>query len=406
MSTRGDTVSLSSLEDDEEMLLSDHEGDQPSASNVHQQISKEEVEIERLQQEILRAKETHERNATRSRIVELKEARQTRKDLEKELQDIMRLQEGERPFIKEPTAKRRRTNTKGQPSDSLANPRRSGVKISAMPPYKGKSIQEAQAFIRGAERRFEQDKGYYYSTDNDKITFCVLAFEHIPEQKWTTYEEEAGPGNITWEEFKDFLLESIRDKDNRIFDAADKYEGAVQREGQSIDDFVTYLDTLERDLGVTDDTQRLRTLFAKLQPDLKAEVTRRNEVPKDRKSLISLARRIETTEKVISSAAKRGKKEVRANSVHLPRHTRSSLDHRFESPQTMHSQSIISDANRTPVGGATKSNRRDVKCFRCKGKGHSSRECPEVECYKCKRKGHISPNCPESRNAGNGQAHS
>ena len=81
----------------------------------------------------------------------------------------------------------------------------------------------------------------------------MASFEPKVERRWTTYEEEVGIGNTTWEEFKDFLQDSITDKGNRVLGAARAYNRARQREGQPIDDFVTYLDTLERELHIIDD---------------------------------------------------------------------------------------------------------------------------------------------------------
>jgi len=170
----------------------------------------------------------------------LKEARQTRQDLEAELQDIVRIQGEEREDDnRDQGRKRRRANTRGERLQSLDNlsqdlditdyipvQQRPVPKMRDLPIYKGKSVQEAQAFIAGAERRFRQDKGYLYNTDTEKIDACVLAFDTMPEQRWAGYEEEVGVGNTTWEEFKEFLLESIKDKDNRLLDATNKYEAA------------------------------------------------------------------------------------------------------------------------------------------------------------------------------------
>jgi hypothetical protein len=61
--------------------------------------------------------------------------------------------------------------------------------VRDLPTYYGRTIEEAQAFISGAERRFWLDRGYYYGSDQEKIDFCVLAFAEYPKRLWTSYEK-------------------------------------------------------------------------------------------------------------------------------------------------------------------------------------------------------------------------
>jgi hypothetical protein len=61
--------------------------------------------------------------------------------------------------------------------------------VRDLPTYYGRTIEEAQAFISGAERRFRLDRGYYYGSDQEKINFCILAFAEYPERLWTSYEK-------------------------------------------------------------------------------------------------------------------------------------------------------------------------------------------------------------------------
>ena len=324
-------------DDDESSQLSDVDID-PS---VQKSLQKEEKRIREIKDEIERRKALRvKEKAVRSRIGELEEAIRTRQEFEEELQDILALQEEEGIAEEsEPPHKRRKANTEGgrlaeapnpirQPDDTLPSRAQPAPKIPKMPPYKGKNIQEAQTFIAGAERRFRQDNGYYYGTDQAKIDFCVLAFETKPERSWTQYESDAGVGNTTWEEFKDFLFDSIIDKDNRILSAANKYEVARQRDGQSVDDFATYLDTLERELHITDDHHRQQSLYAKLHTDLKKRINQCAEIPRTRKGFLALARRIENSEKenAVLSRTKSSSREPSGNT--LRRNLRSNFQNR------------------------------------------------------------------------------
>ncbi len=408
--------------DDESSELSELSEEDVGLS-VQESIKREEKRIREIKDEIerrkaLRAKE----EAVRSRIGELEEAIRTRREFEEELRDILALQEEEGITEEEPPHKRRRANAEEdrlteapnpirQPYDAPPSRIRPAPKIPKMPPYKGKNIQEAQTFIAGAERRFRQDNGYYYETDQAKIDFCVLAFETKPERSWTQYESEVGVGNTTWEEFKDFLFDSIIDKDNRILSAANRYEGARQRDGQSVDDFATYLDTLERELHITDDHHRQQALYAKLRIDLKKRINQCAEIPRTRKGFLALARRIENSEKE-NAILSRTESSSREPSGNAPRqnHQRPRFQGRGSRSDGNGSSKpppgAISDANRTPVGGGSDSSRGGPRCYRCNSTSHPSRECPEVECYNCHEKGHISLNCTKPRRTGNGDARS
>jgi hypothetical protein len=127
-------------------------------------------------------------------------------------------------------------------------------RMPELPAYYAKNIQEAQDFISKAECRFCLDRGYYHPDDTSKINYCVLAFQTKPYRQWSVFEEDArGPRNTTWEQFKAHLFNSICDTTNRQLGAAVAYEKARQGEGQTTDDFAAELQTLERELGYTDD---------------------------------------------------------------------------------------------------------------------------------------------------------
>jgi hypothetical protein len=54
--------------------------------------------------------------------------------------------------------------------------------VRDLPTYYRRTIEEAQAFISGVERRFRLDRGYYYGSDQEKIDFCILAFVEYPKR--------------------------------------------------------------------------------------------------------------------------------------------------------------------------------------------------------------------------------
>jgi hypothetical protein len=219
-----------------------------------------------------------------------------------------------------------------------------------------------------------------------------------------------GIGNTTWEEFVAFLYDLLTDKDNRELDTASKLENAKQRENQSVEAFAIHLETLERELGIVDDAHRQRTLFGKLTDDLKARILRHGEVPRSRKALVSLARRIESAERIISNSSSSTKGATRnprrGADVPAPAAESGTPAQRPAAGNTQgDSKGTLSEANRTPIGTGKEGRRGTIRCYRCSEEGHLSPKCPNIECYNCKKKGHISTNCSEPRQ-GNGGARS
>ena len=223
--------------------------------------------------------------------------------------------------------------------------------IRKLPTYYGRSIEEAQAFIAGAERRFRIDGGYYYDTDEKRIDYCVLAFAEGPERVWSAYEETEGP--VTWDQFKEHLLDSIRDPVSRRFGAVREYEAIRQEVGQKVDDFARSLDVLERELGRTDDRQRADTLFSKLRPELQRDLLFSGDPPTTRQGVLRLARRMETAAEILGP-----------------------------------SPSLSREASET-----VPTHKGGRRCRFCGSSEHRPSRCPEATCHRCGGKGHFAKRC-------------
>ena len=249
--------------------------------------------------------------------------------------------ESSREHTEQPQRRRRR--------ESDQEPIRPPPRMPELPAYLGKDIQEAQDFISKAERRFRLDRGYYHPDDTSKIDYCVLAFESKPYRQWSVFEADTGVGNTTWDQFKAHLFDSICDTTNRQLSAAVAYEKARQREDQTTDDFAAELQTLERELGYTDDKIQAQTLFAKLRWELRKEISRRGSPPATRKGILDLARSIETAERLFGPERTEVKRE-----------------------------------------GSERATTRT--CRHC-GEDHASSRCPQAVCFRCQGKGHYASAC-------------
>ena len=99
--------------------------------------------------------------------------------------------------------------------------------------------------------------------------------------------------NTSWEDFVEYMKNAISDPGNRNIDSITRYEQAAQRVGQSVQAFVSYIDSIEDDLGYAGDKRSTNQLLAKLRPEIRSEINRQGDMPSTREKLISTTIRIE-----------------------------------------------------------------------------------------------------------------
>ena len=301
--------------------LSDENTDNNNEEDIEDdsEIEQRRRRLENITKEVVRRKALrNKKKAVQTCIAELEALDKQIRLLEGQLQQsplAEKEEEEDDDDEQEQGAKRRRANTAGDShrepvvhridTETQATSPRKPPKLPTLPEYHGKTIAEAQSFIRQSERVFRQDAGYYYPSDQSKIDTCVGRFKEKPRRKWDGREDAVGIRQTTWKEFKDWMLDSIQDKGNRVVYAANKIQDARQRQNQSIDDFVYYLDTYRSELARESEASRFQTLFAKLRPKNQIEALRMNPQPRTRLELIEAVRRFETIERLQANVAKK-----------------------------------------------------------------------------------------------------
>jgi hypothetical protein len=190
------------------------------------------------------------------------------------------------------------------------------AKTRDLPIYKGRNIKEAQAFFYAAELKWREDKDMTWVDDAAKVTHCVSCFEGTPVDTWKRRERAAGVDNTSWEDFVTFMKNSISDPANRNITAVQHHQKAMQRFGQSVPDFLSYLDSLEDELPSVNDETRRNNLFGKLRPDTQREISLRG-TPATREQLISMAITMENTMNTFNK-----NRERRAESLERGRYDR------------------------------------------------------------------------------------
>ena len=131
---------------------------------------------------------------------------------------------------------------------------------------------------------------------------------------WLKYEDNHPDTQFTWEELMEFLLNQIKSPINQELHIALTYTKAIQRPNQPVNEFATYLTSLEGQINPPYNTKHLIIhLFAKLRPELQVAITNYQEFPQTRDQLVSLAALLEENQK--SASAPQGRSNRRtANS--------------------------------------------------------------------------------------------
>lgn len=293
--------------------------------------------------------------------------------------------------------------------------------------YRGKSLREADNFFYDAELKWKEDQGYTWRSDDAKITHCVSAFEGLPKEMWRRKEKSGGTRGFTWNEFVQFMKDSIMDPVNRTTSAVEELDRCQQREDQTVQQFVSYLESRLDECQVYDDYLKRNYLLPKLRRALRAEVKRQAIIPKGYEALIALATRLDNNlrgedfsgEHLQSAQARsHGQKRERSkspkslqrnNSHHVPR--TSWRDQRKGKPS---SYRRASSANRTPLGPPMPilPDLSKIQCYTCKEMGHFATTCPrrvgpvrerpQVRCYNCDQLGHTARDCRNAPKAEKG----
>ena len=192
-----------------------------------------------------------------------------------------------------------------------------------------------------------------------------------------------------------------------------------------------YLDGLEEELGIVDESARARTLFAKLRSDIQTPMILSNNKPEGREELISYAIRVEGNLKTVKRVEREDSRTPRVPSDTTPREPRGETNPRRDgrypgsSPNPGANPSAnsgarrgssrgpgpsrpsgVSDVNRIPIGARTEVPRAPYICFHCNKPGHLIANCPERGCYNCGDKGHLRRDCTKPSRTGNEGARS
>ncbi|KAF4546985.1 Hypothetical protein D9617_77g092390 [Elsinoe fawcettii] len=234
--------------------------------------------------------------------------------------------------------------------------------------YEGKTIKEARSFIRDLELVFALSGRTNFPSDREKILYGVMFLAGEPKETWHHRYSVDELDDQTWLQFTQFVLDAVDDPVNRGVRVTLAYEGARQKDGQSIQAFASEMATLEEQLAPYSEEQRVRHLLAKLHPSLRNTIIKHHSIPRTRQELVSLGARIESTDK---ASTRRLDRETQEDPQDHPRKKQRSG--RWGKGAKKSSGDGESQAKSNPNPGPEQ--KATTECFKCGKMGHWAREC-------------------------------
>lgn len=260
------------------------------------------------------------------------------------------------------------------PSTLGATPKPKTFRPAEMRPYKGQSEGEHMRWFRDVDIKFIMSPEYF-TTDRDKIIFCMQSLEGDPATQWYQYFGAHDVAQITFAKFKEFLLDLVADPVNRRLAAYERWEEAKQRADQKVSVFKAALEDIEAQLPPFSEEHRANFFLAKLRPALKDKILSTGNVPRQREEILAQAI---MQEKVLERGRPAGGTKPGSGGSQK-------LEDRITKPgKTARSggkpsQSYDQGAKRKLESAKPNPDHKESTCYHCGKKGHWKPECPDID---------------------------
>ncbi len=255
--------------------------------------------------------------------------------------------------------------------------------------YSGKSTKELNDFLASLRMAFRYQPAQF-PTEETKVAFAAQYLEGLPMKEWDTrvQDQEAEVGRMSFADFEGFLRNLIIDPANRQRLALMSYSRAIQKEGQSIRRFVSYLEELEHEMEPYTETQKANHLLAKINPTIRHKLIEQGYHNQQwhREELVNTIAMLETNEAWIKAPRSRSdREESRPTRNQARRHWGTDKDVDIYTPDSENKSEP--QRERKLWQGTQKGDQRPARPPRSTG-GAKNREC-----HNCGKVGHYAASC-------------
>jgi hypothetical protein len=262
------------------------------------------------------------------------------------------------------------------------------------------SIKKRDEWLRDLSRAFEAAPKKFRS-QSKQILFALDYLDTEGRAKWDRYLDDQSEQNQqaakqSWERFKEWSQDLLRDATNRELNLITSINNATQRYNQSPLEFHNYFDSLEKQEVRKSESERANLFFAKLYPDFRDHMKLNlGTIPETREGMVQIAERMwepwikmqrkrknEGKDNENPSKYQRSDNQSRGRGTYRGRGNYRGGGGSFnpEQSQTKDREPPKPKENsdvkqRNPTGY----NGRFLKCFNCQSTYHLAKDCPQPQ---------------------------
>jgi hypothetical protein len=238
--------------------------------------------------------------------------------------------------------------------------------------YYGKNVKELEDFLTFWLIYIQSDEG---ESEAERVNIAASYLRGTPMKMWGKRLESQAPRITLWEDFKQWLRDSLKAPNQRILESTLALKELKQRQGQTAQELYVYMTELESNIPtMSEDQRRAWQLVNALHPEMRSRVVR------DLQS-------IDTVEAVLACAGRNESTVVDKTSKHEARRSDS-----VESRARRH-PSARRRFNRDKPDGSRRPNQPQEGGAPDATRGRDAATTPEGACFNCGEKGHRAKHC-------------
>ena len=286
----------------------------------------------------------------------------------------------------ETTALLKRASKRARLSENDSTQRTKGHVRPAEPVYYcGKNVKELEEFLIFWVIHWEAEPGESQAT---RVRTAARYLRDTPMKLWgQRIQSDASPIE-TWDEFKQWLRDSLKAPNQRVLESTLAIKEMRQRESQTCKDVYIYMCELENNIPtMTVEQQRAWTLINALRPELRSRIVRDLPAIDSVDAVIACAGRNEST--LLERTSARSARASTANESESRRSSFLPTRKRFDRD----SRGSFRGRGRDAGGSGTQATRE---------RGAAANPRSTTACWNCGKEDHRSADCPDRKEAKNG----